>query len=148
MFLTEKSHSLGIDIDLILSRMKNNLPLKEILSLELLLQFYKDEIADLLTKLSKALDKSKETSFISVAEYFLNELVIKDESVSEMRSEARELQRLMKLTLQAGIQLNNQSLKNLQGFSKRIKLFGRSFSDLRDEFHQAFPSNSYDQKAA
>ena len=128
--------------------MKNNLPLKEILSLELLLQFYKDEIADLLTKLSRALDKSKETSFISVAEYFLHQLVIKDESVSEMRSEVRELQRLMKLNLQEGIQLNNKSLNSLQGFSKKVKLFGKHLSDLRDEFHQAFPSNSYDQKAA
>ena len=122
-----------MDIVLILGRMKRGqLHIKETLSHELTLQFYKEEIADLLTQLSHALDNSKGKSFISEAEYFLDQLIIANDAVSEMRNKAKEF----------------QTLKNLHNFNKELKLLGNSLSSLRDEFHHAFPASQYDQRAA
>jgi vacuolar-type H+-ATPase subunit I/STV1 len=126
----------------------NNLHLKEILSHELTLQVYKEEIAELLTQLSHALDSSKGKSFISEAEYFLDQLIITDESINKMRNNARELQSLIKRKSEAGTKLNDETLKDLHNFSKQVNLIGKNLSSLRDEFHMAFPSTQYDQKAA
>jgi hypothetical protein len=111
---------------------RGQLHIKETLSDELTLQFYKEEIADLLTQLSHALDNSNGKSFISEAEYFLDQLIITDDAVNEMRNKTKEF----------------QTLKSLHNFNKEIKLLGKNISSLRDEFHHAFPSSQYDQKAA
>ena len=122
-----------MDIVLILGRMKRRqLHIEETLAHELTLQFYKEEIADLLTQLSHALDNSKGKSFITEAEYFFDQLIISNDAVSEMRNKAKEF----------------QTLKSFYNFNKEIKLLGKNLTDLRDEFHHAFPSEQYDQRAA
>ena len=94
------------------------------------------------------MDSDNEKNILSAGEYFLNQFILKDEAVTRMRTQIRELQKLMKINLQAGLKIDHESLKKLKHLSEKVKRFGMSLAGLRDEFHLAFPTSKYNQNAA
>jgi archaellum component FlaC len=104
---------------------------------ERLLDFFKQENAFLKNRLSEVLDSKEDRNFLSAAEHFQNEFLLKDDYINELKKDIREEQRQIKLSMQNGAELNAKSLKKHEKLRNEMKYFEKNFSDLKNEFNQS-----------
>jgi len=104
---------------------------------ERLLDFFRQENAFLKNRLSEVLDSREDKSFVSTAEHFQNEFLLKDDYINELRRDIKEQQRQIKICLQDGIEINGKLLKKHEKLRNEIRYFENGFSDLKNEFNQS-----------
>ena len=97
------------------------------------LEFFKQENALLKYRLSEMVDHNEEHGFLLMAEYFQNELLLKDELLNKLLKELHELQSAEKFSEQmisAQNKLRNEVVKA-----------EKKFLDLYSEFNKKMPQS-------
>jgi seryl-tRNA synthetase len=102
---------------------------------ERLLDFFRQENAFLKNRLSEVLDSREDRDFLSTAEHFQNEFLLKDDYLNELRKDIKEQQRQIKLSIQTGEEINGKLLKKHEKLRNEIRYFEKGFSDLKNEFN-------------
>lgn len=106
----------------------------EYTSWQRMLEFFRQENALLKYRLSDLVDNNEQTHFLSLAEYFQNELLLKDET----------LNRLIKSVSELNAQLNKITNKHIpdelicrqEKLRNDILQFEKRFLDLSNEFNE------------
>jgi hypothetical protein len=99
-----------------------------------MLEFFRQENALLKYRLSDLVDNNEQNDFLSIAEYFQNEFLLKDEA----------LNRLIKSVSELNAELNKMTDKNIpdeliyqqEKLRNDILQFEKKFLDLSNEFNE------------
>jgi hypothetical protein len=106
----------------------------EYTSWQRMLEFFRQENALLKYRLSDLVDNNEQNDFLSIAEYFQNEFLLKDEA----------LNRLIKSVSELNAELNKMTDKNIpdeliyqqEKLRNDILQFEKKFLDLSNEFNE------------
>lgn len=110
--------------------------LEEIFSWIRLIDFYKEEISYLKTRLSEVVDQNINNDLLPSAEYFQNLFILKDEfnaSISsEIKNQELQLHEIIKNNTEAG----ESFLKKQEKLRNEIENFEKKFSTSKKEFNK------------
>ena len=110
--------------------------LQEIFSWMRLIDFYKQEISYLKTRLSEVVDQNINNDLLPSAEYFQNLFILKDEfnaSISsEIKNQELQLHEIIKNNTEAG----ESFLKKQEKLRNEIENFEKKFSTSKKEFNK------------
>ena len=117
-----------------MSIIQNNQIKHEYTSWQRMLEFFRQENALLKYRLSDLVDNNEQNDFLSIAEYFQNEFLLKDEA----------LNRLIKSVSELNAELNKMTDKNIpdeliyqqEKLRNDILQFEKKFLDLSNEFNE------------
>ena len=117
-----------------MSIIQNNQIKHEYTSWQRMLEFFRQENALLKYRLSDLVDNNEQNDFLSIAEYFQNEFLLKDEA----------LNRLIKSVSELNAELNKMTDKNIRDeliyqqekLRNDILQFEKKFLDLSNEFNE------------
>jgi hypothetical protein len=117
-----------------MSIIQNNQIKHEYTSWQRMLEFFRQENALLKYRLSDLVDNNEQNDFLSIAEYFQNEFLLKDEA----------LNRLIKIVSELNAELNKMTDKNIpdeliyqqEKLRNDILQFEKKFLDLSNEFNE------------
>ena len=118
------------------TKRKNNL--KELAAWQNKLSLFLNENALLKYMLSEIVDENQEKSFLPVAEYFQNELLLKDDKLKLLSKQFKELK---VADIRHLDEIYELKIKNLQ---KEVVLFQKEY----EEFSRDFKSKIYKSKAS
>ena len=99
------------------------------------LEFFKQENALLKYRLSEMVDSYEGTSFLQMAEYFQNELLLKDEGLNKLTTSLQEF-------VNDGEEVRNQEryeeelIANQNELRKKFLKFEKTFLSLSNEFNE------------
>lgn len=100
------------------------------------IEFFKQENALLKTRLSVVIDSSNDKKFILLAEYFQNQFLLKDELISDLKSDINNQGNEIKLNINKN-ELPGEILNRQETLRKEISYFETDFSRLKNEFNQS-----------
>ena len=110
--------------------------LQEIFSWMRLIDFYKQEISYLKTRLSEVVDQNINNDLLPSAEYFQNLFILKDEfnaSISsEIKNQELQLHEIIKNNTEAG----ESFLKKQEKLRNEVENFEKKFSTSKKEFNK------------
>ncbi len=110
--------------------------LEEIFSWIRLIDFYKEEISYLKTRLSEVVDQNINNDLLPSAEYFQNLFIVKDEfnaSISsEIKNQELQLHEIIKNNTEAG----ESFLKKQEKLRNEIENFEKKFNTSKKEFNK------------
>ena len=123
-----------------MSIIQNNQIKHEYTSWQRMLEFFRQENALLKYRLSDLVDNNEQNDFLSIAEYFQNEFLLKDEA----------LNRLIKSVSELNAELNKMTDKNIpdeliyqqEKLRNDILQFEKKFLDLSNEFNEKMPHHA------
>jgi len=105
----------------------------EYTSWQRMLEFFRQENALLKYRLSDLVDNNEQSHFLSIAEYFQNELLLKDEALNRLIKTVSELYAdLNKITDK---DIPDELIHRQKKLRKDISQFEKKFLDLSNEFN-------------
>lgn len=143
MYLFAKAHFYRKDIDTILKMItatetlkmdiaRNNQIKHEHMSWLRLIEFFRQENALLKYRLSEMVDNSEDTGFLQMAEYFQNELLLKDEALKKLIKELQDYSDIIQNKLDLSPQLINTHNK----LRCDILQFEETYTTLSKDFNE------------
>lgn len=105
------------------------------------LEFFAQENALLKYRLSEMVDNSEGNNFLQMAEYFQNELLLKDEMLKKLIKDLQEFYDLLR-RFKSGQKLSEKITVNHNILRKDILQFEKKFLNLSDEFNKKMLENT------
>jgi hypothetical protein len=106
----------------------------EYTSWQRMLEFFRQENALLKYRLSDLVDNNEQNNFLSIAEYFQNELLLKDEVLNRLIKSVSELNaELNKITNK---EIPDELIYRQEKLRNDILQFEKKFLDLSNEFNE------------
>lgn len=103
-----------------------------------LIEFFRQENALLKYRLSEMVDNSEDSLFLQTAEYFQNELLLKDEALKKLIKELQEYSDI----IQNKIAVSPQLINNHNKLRSDILEFEEKYATLSKEFNEKMLQNS------
>lgn len=101
------------------------------------IEFFRQENALLKYRLSEIVDNTEENNFLQTAEYFQNQLLLKDEMLKKLIDDLQKYDRLIKNNSTS----SERILKVHKSFRKNILLFQKKYLLLSKEFNEQMLNN-------
>ena len=101
------------------------------------LDFYKMENAFLKTRLSEVVDQKMDKDFLTLAEHFQNQFIIKDEFIQELLQDINYQLRVLQEGFIKNIMMpDNRLAKKQEKLRNEIEYLEKDFARLRNEFNK------------
>ena len=105
-----------------------------------LLDFFKQENSYLKTRLSFVVDHKAESDFLTLAEQFQNQFILKDEFITEITRDVKKQEYSLVETTTKKNPADEKLIKTQQKLRNEIEYLEKDFSSTRNEFNKFISS--------
>lgn len=105
------------------------------------LDFFKQENSNLKTRLSEVVDLSTDKEFVTTAEHFQNQFLLKDEFIDEITRDVKHHQNHLQDLLKKSMDPEEKTIKKQQKLRNELIFLEKNFGSVKHEFNK-YLSNS------